>query len=163
MPLQGAPPRRRPGRLFRRSGLRRVADADQQEDARLQRLAGPGDDLGREVEIYWRSFTPSRWQNTALALDGWSVVDVDPKGSGTASLANLLEKYELPSTRTHHTASGVDSLHFIYRADPDRPLKSAPLNPGVVPGHRHQDRARVADRGSRIGDRWEGLRGGQRA
>ncbi len=87
-----------------------------------------------EVEIYWRTFTPYGWQNIALTLDGWTVVDVDPKNGGTASLAKLLEKYELPLTRTHHTASGADSLHFIYRADPDRPLKSAPLNPGEYPG-----------------------------
>lgn len=87
-----------------------------------------------EVEIYWRTFTPNSWQNIALTLDGWTVVDVDPKNGGTASLAKLLEKYELPLTRTHHTASGADSLHFIYRADPDRPLKSAPLNPGEYPG-----------------------------
>ncbi len=87
-----------------------------------------------EVEIYWRTFTPYGWQNIALTLDGWTVVDVDPKNGGTASLAMLLEKYDLPLTRTHHTASGADSLHFIYRADPDRPLKSAPLNPGEYPG-----------------------------
>ncbi|MEU2070426.1 phage/plasmid primase, P4 family [Streptomyces anulatus] len=87
-----------------------------------------------EVEIYWRTFTPNGWQNIALTLDGWTVVDVDPKNGGTASMAKLLEKYELPLTRTHHTASGADSLHFIYRADPDRPLKSAPLNPGEYPG-----------------------------
>ncbi|MFF6858493.1 bifunctional DNA primase/polymerase [Streptomyces bacillaris] len=87
-----------------------------------------------EVEIYWRTFTPYGWQNIALTLDGWTVVDVDPKNGGTASLAMLLEKYDLPLTRTHHTASGADSLHFIYRADPDRPLKSAPLNPVEYPG-----------------------------
>lgn len=87
-----------------------------------------------DVEIYWRTFTPCDWQNIALTLDGWTVVDVDPKNGGTASLAKLMEKHELPLTRTHHTASGADSLHFIYRADPDRPLKSAPLNPGEYPG-----------------------------
>ncbi|MFH9372993.1 bifunctional DNA primase/polymerase [Streptomyces anulatus] len=87
-----------------------------------------------DIETYWYSWTPRGWQNIALTLDGWTVVDIDPKNGGTASLAKLLEKYELPLTRTHHTASGADSLHFIYRADPDRPLKSAPLNPGEYPG-----------------------------
>lgn len=87
-----------------------------------------------EVEEMWRSFTPSGWQNIALTLDGWTVVDVDPKNGGTASLEKLTAEYELPVTRTHHTASGPDSLHFIYRADPDRPIKSGPLSsryPGI--------------------------------
>ncbi|MFJ5280330.1 phage/plasmid primase, P4 family [Streptomyces parvulus] len=87
-----------------------------------------------EVEEMWRSFTPSGWQNIALTLDGWAVVDVDPKNGGTASLEKLTAEYELPATRTHHTASGPDSLHFIYRADPSRPLKSAPLDPSRYPG-----------------------------
>ncbi|MGW7281765.1 phage/plasmid primase, P4 family [Streptomyces sp. NPDC054844] len=87
-----------------------------------------------EVEEMWRSFTPSGWQNIALTLDGWTVVDVDPKNGGTASLEKLTAEYELPVTRTHHTASGPDSLHFIYRSDPSRPLKSAPLNPSRYPG-----------------------------
>ncbi|MGW6541334.1 bifunctional DNA primase/polymerase [Streptomyces massasporeus] len=87
-----------------------------------------------EVEEMWRSFTPSGWQNIALTLDGWTVVDVDPKNGGTASLEKLTAEYELSATRTHHTASGPDSLHFIYRADPDRPLKSAPLDPSRYPG-----------------------------
>lgn len=87
-----------------------------------------------EVEIYWRTFTPYGWQNIALTLDGWAVVDVDPKNGGTASLEKLTAEYELPATRVHHTASGPDSLHFIYRADPDRLLKSAPLDPSRYPG-----------------------------
>ncbi|PWK67195.1 putative DNA primase/helicase [Streptomyces sp. CG 926] len=88
-----------------------------------------------EVEIYWRSFTPVGWQNIALTLAGWVVVDVDPKNGGTASLAKLEDEYgPLPSTRTHHTASGPDSLHFIYRAESARPLKAAPLNPSRFPG-----------------------------
>lgn len=87
-----------------------------------------------EVEEMWWSFTPSGWQNIALTLDGWTVVDVDPKNGGTASLEKLTAEYELPATRTHHTASGPDSLHFIYRSDPSRPLKSAPLNPSRYPG-----------------------------
>ncbi|MEV5468313.1 phage/plasmid primase, P4 family [Streptomyces griseoincarnatus] len=87
-----------------------------------------------EVEEMWRSFTPSGWQNIALTLDGWTVVDVDPKNGGTASLEKLTAEYELPATRMHHTASGPDSLHFIYRADPDHPLKSAPLDPSRYPG-----------------------------
>ncbi|MFG2639016.1 phage/plasmid primase, P4 family [Streptomyces sp. NPDC048362] len=87
-----------------------------------------------EVEEMWRSFTPLGWQNIALTLDGWTVVDVDPKNGGTASLEKLTADYELPATRTHHTASGPDSLHFVYRSDPDRPLKSAPLDPSRYPG-----------------------------
>lgn len=87
-----------------------------------------------EVEDMWRSFTPSGWQNIALTLDGWTVVDVDPKNGGTESLEKLTADFELPATRTHHTASGPDSLHFIYRADPDRMLKSAPLDPSRYPG-----------------------------
>ncbi|MCX5339185.1 bifunctional DNA primase/polymerase [Streptomyces atratus] len=87
-----------------------------------------------EVEIYWRSITPFGRQNIALPLDGWTVVDVAPKSGGTDSLAKLMAAYDLPPTRTHHTASGADSLHFIYRADPNRPLKSTPLNPGEYPG-----------------------------
>jgi putative DNA primase/helicase len=87
-----------------------------------------------EVEVYWRSITPGGWQNIALTLENWAVVDVDPKNGGTASLEKLTAEYELPATRTHHTASGPDSLHFIYRADPSRPLKSAPLNPTRYPG-----------------------------
>ncbi|MFM9620821.1 phage/plasmid primase, P4 family [Streptomyces turgidiscabies] len=87
-----------------------------------------------EVEEMWRTFTPNGWQNIALTLDGWTVVDVDPKNGGTASLEKLTADHELPVTRTHHTASGPDSLHFIYRADPDRPLKSAPLDPSRYPG-----------------------------
>ncbi|MFE7244646.1 bifunctional DNA primase/polymerase [Streptomyces sp. NPDC057580] len=69
-----------------------------------------------------------------MTLDGWTVVDVDPKNGGTASLAKLTVDYELPATRTHHTASGPDSLHFIYRADPTRPLKPKPLDPSRYPG-----------------------------
>src|SRR5690606_22480698 len=42
-----------------------------------------------EVEEMWRSFIPSGWQNIALTLDGWTVVDVDPKNGGTASLEKL--------------------------------------------------------------------------
>lgn len=61
-------------------------------------------------------------------------MDVDPKNGGTASLAKLTADYELPATRTHHTASGPDSLHFIYRADPTRPLKPKPLDPSRYPG-----------------------------
>ncbi|MFI5640312.1 bifunctional DNA primase/polymerase [Streptomyces goshikiensis] len=88
-----------------------------------------------EVEIYWRSFTRDGWQNIALTLAGWVVVDVDPKNGGTESLANLEAEYgPLPLTRTHHTASGRDSLHFIYQVDPARPLKPAPLNPAEYPG-----------------------------
>ncbi|WP_436992812.1 phage/plasmid primase, P4 family [Streptomyces sp. enrichment culture] len=88
-----------------------------------------------EVEEMWRSFAPHGWQNIALTLANFTVVDVDPKNGGTASLAKLEADYgPLPPTRTHHTASGPDSLHFIYRADPARPLKSAPLDPGRYPG-----------------------------
>ncbi|KOU97411.1 hypothetical protein ADK91_32795 [Streptomyces sp. XY511] len=88
-----------------------------------------------EVEIYWRSFARHGWQNIALTLAGWTVVDVDPKNGGTASLAKLEAEYgPLPSTRTHHTASGPDSLHFIYRSEPANGLKAAPLDPTRFPG-----------------------------
>ncbi|WEH15021.1 phage/plasmid primase, P4 family [Streptomyces sp. VNUA24] len=88
-----------------------------------------------EVEEFWRSFAPSGCTNMGLTLAGFTVVDVDPRNGGTASLAKLEPEYEpLPTTRTHHTASGPDSLHFIYRADPDRPLKSDELDAGRFPG-----------------------------
>ncbi|MEU3599526.1 phage/plasmid primase, P4 family [Streptomyces sp. NPDC006798] len=88
-----------------------------------------------EVEIYWHSLARHEWLNVALTLDGWVVVDVDPKNGGTASLAKLQADYgQLPATRTHHTASGPDSLHFVYRADPAVELKAAPLDPERYPG-----------------------------
>lgn len=84
-----------------------------------------------QVEIYWSSFARRDWRNIALTLDGWTVVDVDPKNGGSDSFAKLEADYgPLPATRRHATPSG--GFHLVYRTS--RPVKSAPLNPDRYPG-----------------------------
>ena len=88
----------------------------------------------REVEQDYATWSASS-DNMILTLPNHVVLDVDPKNGGTASLAKLQARYgELPLTRTHFTASGLDSLHFIFQRDPNRPIKNKPLDQVEYPG-----------------------------
>jgi hypothetical protein len=68
--------------------------------------------------------------NPGLAMGGGrAVIDMDPRNRGEESLAQLSSIIELPETRTVETGGG--GLHLYYLTDPERPIKSRCLDPGL--------------------------------